>query len=65
MCTEPTTFSVSLEAYVAYQGGRMVQNVFPDLPIDLRELLISGTCGPCFASLGDGADEDFALEEGS
>jgi hypothetical protein len=30
------------------QTSENVQNIFPELSADLRELLISGTCGWCF-----------------
>lgn len=34
-----------------------VQDVFPDLSVDDRELLISGICGKCFDSMFDEDEE--------
>ncbi len=32
----------------AWVNGNKIQEVLPELSADQRELLISGTCGPCF-----------------
>ena len=34
-----------------YEHGAFVQTSFPDLNADERELLISGTCGDCWAKM--------------
>lgn len=34
-------------------SGEFVQNYFPDLPLNDRELLLSGTCGSCFDRMFD------------
>lgn len=43
-------------AYMAWKGGAYVQDAFPTLSVDERELLISRTCPVCW-------DDMFAEEE--
>lgn len=35
-----------LEEY--YGGTKLIQNIFPELPAEVRELLLSGMCGVCW-----------------
>jgi hypothetical protein len=42
--------------YVKWRHGTRIQNAFPYLSLDLRELLISGICGDCY-------DKMFELSE--
>lgn len=37
--------------YDNWQNGQLIQKAMPNVPKDERELLISGTCGPCFDKL--------------
>ena len=39
-----------------WQSGQLVQDVFPDLSADLRELLLYGTHPPCWVALYGDAD---------
>jgi len=48
MCRQSKQLNVTLEDYTAWQGGKYAQYAFPYLTKGDRELLISGTCGPCF-----------------
>ncbi|MCR8576445.1 hypothetical protein [Streptomyces sp. Isolate_219] len=41
-------FGVKPEDFRAWQNGKFVQDAFPYLTDDQRELLVSKTCGPCF-----------------
>jgi hypothetical protein len=43
--------TVSLAEYLAWCEGKLIQKAMPELTKDERELLISGTCGPCFDRL--------------
>ena len=65
-CHETTLYSLDQDALARWQSGELIQNAFPHLTADERELLISGTCGKCFDALfaepkgwpGDGTGED-------
>lgn len=41
-------YFVAEDAFVAWLSGLVIQQAFPLLPKEERELLISGQCGPCF-----------------
>ena len=32
----------------AWRSGELIQDALPEVSADDRELLLSGTCGPCF-----------------
>lgn len=38
-------------AFMKWVGGMYIQDAFPKLDVDTRELLISKTCGPCFDTI--------------
>ncbi len=40
---QPYAVTVSTAGLLAYRGGALMQNCFPDLPAEEREFLISGT----------------------
>ena len=44
-CENVHTFALDQKALEAWQSGVHVQQAFPELSDDERELLISGTCG--------------------
>lgn len=52
-CGKTYFIPVFKEEYEAWQKGAHVQDAFPDMSIDNRELLISGMCGKCFDELFD------------
>ncbi len=55
--------AVSEDAYMAYARGAMVQEAFPNMSADYRELFfLSGICGPCFDILFP-EDDDWNYEE--
>lgn len=47
-CDRTFTIPCTDEQYKTWRGGVLIQRAMPDVPPDLRELLISGTCGECF-----------------
>ena len=55
-CGQHKLFSVLTAHYDAWINGQVIQAALPEVSVDDRELLISGTCGPCFDKLF--ADED-------
>lgn len=56
MCRKVYTLEVSEEGYEMMLAGAHIQDAFPELSVDDRELLISGICGKCF-------DDIFAADE--
>jgi hypothetical protein len=58
MCGDRTVVALDRVSIERWRGGELVQNVFPDLDADARELLISGTHPACWAEMfGDEADD--------
>jgi hypothetical protein len=60
------TFTVTVHAsdYEDWQNGKMVQDAFPYLSAEARELLVSGICPDCWDGMfGDSDDEDEYEEE--
>jgi hypothetical protein len=53
MCHGKKTFNIPESEWLAWTGGGLIQNVMPSVPEADREILISGTCGPCFDKLFD------------
>jgi hypothetical protein len=47
-CDAVYTFVVLPEAYESWQNGAFVQDAFPSMPREWREMLISGTCPSCW-----------------
>ena len=50
-CNDLQGTVVDAQAYFDWTNGQFIQNVFPDMPLDKREFLISGMCGKCFDKL--------------
>jgi hypothetical protein len=50
-CGETKQFTVKTAHYDAWVKGQVIQRAMPEIPEDERELLISGSCGPCFDKL--------------
>ena len=48
LCNEVADLTVNIEGFVAWQGGKLIQEALPELSADQRELLISGTCDKCW-----------------
>ena len=51
-CDEPQRFEMPMSQYQRWQMRQEpIQNIFPEMiPAD-REVLLSGTCGDCFAKV--------------
>jgi len=50
-CNVNHTITLDKERYIKWQTRTRIQEVFPEMDIDTRELLISGICGSCFDKL--------------
>lgn len=51
VCGKQHSFTLNRDKYQRWIMGEHIQNVFPELSIVDREILISGTCGECFDQL--------------
>lgn len=52
VCGKTSRVTVPLAGYIAWRHhGEFVQNAFPEMSADNRELLISGTHPACWAEL--------------
>lgn len=47
-CGNSFVLSVDEDDYLAWRGGMLVQDAFPYLSAEERELLISGICPECW-----------------
>jgi len=54
----PATVEQLTELYLPRTERRLMQEIFPDLSIGDRELLISGTCDTCWQKLYGSEDEE-------
>lgn len=53
-CSKQHFFTVPQADYDRWQGGALIQRVFPRLSIDTRETMISGYCPKCWdAAFGE------------
>lgn len=50
-CNNVFEIAVNKNDYYAWKRGTLIQNAFPYLTADDRELLISHTCGKCFDAM--------------
>jgi hypothetical protein len=57
VCGEYEVWSLDRQAVTKWQGGEYIQNAFPDMSAEDRELLISGTHPACWNKLFPGEDE--------
>ena len=57
-CGKSHTVEVSEEGYFKWKAGAFVQDAFPELTPDEREMLISGTCKPCWEELFKNSSEE-------
>jgi len=48
MCEILHTLHLPKKGLIAWKSGTLIQEAFPELDADTRELLISHTCAPCF-----------------
>ena len=57
-CRQPQTVTVPIEALARFRSGAFAQDVFPTLPAEQREFLISGICGKCWDEMFPDAEEE-------
>jgi hypothetical protein len=58
VCNEYEVWSLDREAVTRWQEGENIQNAFPDMKAEDREILISGTHPACWNELfGEESDE--------
>jgi hypothetical protein len=50
-CNTIHVITVEDDKYRRWREGELIQNVWPEKSIVDREIMISGTCGPCFDQL--------------
>jgi len=50
-CDMTYSIPVTEEQVDKWRDGMLIQNAMPEVSNDLRELLISGTCGSCWEVL--------------
>ena len=50
-CNTNHTIVLDKDRYIKWMTGTSIQQVFPEISLDTRELLISGICGSCFDNL--------------
>jgi hypothetical protein len=57
-CGHANEIEVNEEDYWDWQDGELVQNAFPYLSADEREMLISGICPTCWEKTFGGEEEE-------
>ena len=58
VCWETRTLELDADSFRKWEAGALIQDVFPEMSDIDREILISGTCDPCFTKLYDDEDEE-------
>jgi hypothetical protein len=51
VCGKQNVLSVPKDGFDAWTAGAFIQDAFPNMPVDERELLLTGTCAPCWDTL--------------
>lgn len=50
-CGHHDAVTVPESGYLAWQNGELIQNAFPDLSAEEREMLLTGICRKCQAEI--------------
>jgi len=58
VCQRSEHVHIQKDQFDRWQNGEMIQNVFPELTEDERELLISGTHSECWDSMFEESEFD-------
>lgn len=58
VCGEQETITVLKKQFDAWRDGVYVQNAFPDLTADQRELLVTGTHSACWDAIAPEDDDE-------
>lgn len=53
-CLKPSTVDVPIDGLLEYRAGALVQDAFPELSADEREIFITGIHPSCWDELVDG-----------
>ena len=57
MCGNKSMLTVSLDGFIRWQEGELIQEALPELDADQRELMITGVHAHCWqAAFGEGND---------
>lgn len=51
VCKKVYAITLPKKGLIAWKTGILIQNAFPELDADTRELLISHICAPCFNTM--------------
>lgn len=57
ICSATNSVTVSAVAFKAWQSGVFAQVAFPELEAEIREMLITGICPPCWEDMFGDNDE--------
>ena len=55
-CRKHQEVTAPTAGVVAWERGALIQDAFPAMSVDDREILISGVCGTCFDNLFTGGE---------
>ena len=61
-CGKGSLIGVKEQDILNYLSGQLAQDAFPDMPMQLREQIISGTHPDCWKEMFPDYDEDLAYE---
>ena len=50
-CGKSRTISLDIHEYKSWKNGKCIQQAFPEIDTNTRELMISGMCGKCFEAM--------------
>ena len=50
-CNKSRTLSLDINEYNNWKAGKSIQQAFPEIDPNTRELMISGMCGECFKAM--------------
>lgn len=62
ICEKTSTLELDHRDIAAWKAGALIQDVWPDLTPDVRELLISGTHPECWDSLFHALEDSSEIE---
>lgn len=62
VCRSQTMIEVEADKFRRWQQGELIQKVWPDMAVEDREMLISGTHPECWVSLFADEDEEVGCE---
>lgn len=59
LCKVTRELSIPREGYEKWSlGGVHIQDAMPEVPADVREMLISGTCPDCWKKMTEGFEDE-------